>query len=137
VKFLLHGSADYAHEVLAVPYPFMGRFSHEAVAIDLVSWRLSMKPKTPILAACIAFSRISQANFWRAGICRSSLLRTDLATIHATISKWAGHRPSSGWIFLPDGQSLFVNIQGDTRIGEAGNLGYSFAIWGSWEAGAL
>jgi uncharacterized protein len=21
-----------------VPYPFMGRFSHEAVAIDLVSW---------------------------------------------------------------------------------------------------
>jgi len=35
--------------------------------------------------------------------------------------------------YSPDGRTLFVNIQGDTRLGEPGNLGYSFAIWGTVE----
>ena len=39
--------------------------------------------------------------------------------------------------YSPDGETLFANIQGDTRSGGSGNLGYTFAIWGPWEAGAL
>jgi secreted PhoX family phosphatase len=42
-----------------------------------------------------------------------------------------------GATYSPDGQTLFVNIQGDTRSGGPGNLGYTSAIWGPWEAGAL
>jgi uncharacterized protein len=42
-----------------------------------------------------------------------------------------------GATYSPNGETLFVNIQGDTRINEPGNLGYTFAIWGPWEAGAL
>jgi hypothetical protein len=42
-----------------------------------------------------------------------------------------------GATYSPDGQTLFANIQGDTRIGGAGNVGYTFAIWGPWEAGVL
>jgi uncharacterized protein len=42
-----------------------------------------------------------------------------------------------GATYSPDGQTLFANIQGDTRSGGAGNLGYTFAIWGPWEAGVL
>jgi uncharacterized protein len=42
-----------------------------------------------------------------------------------------------GATYSPDGETLFVNIQGDTRSGGAGNLGYTFAIWGPWEVGAL
>ncbi|HXH12807.1 MAG TPA: alkaline phosphatase PhoX [Alphaproteobacteria bacterium] len=42
-----------------------------------------------------------------------------------------------GATYSPDGQTLFVNIQGDTSIGGSGHLGYTFAIWGPWEAGAL
>jgi secreted PhoX family phosphatase len=42
-----------------------------------------------------------------------------------------------GATYSPDGETLFANIQGDTRSGGPGNLGYTFAIWGPWEAGAL
>jgi secreted PhoX family phosphatase len=42
-----------------------------------------------------------------------------------------------GATYSPDGETLFANIQGDTRTGGDGNLGYTFAIWGPWEAGAL
>lgn len=48
-----------------------------------------------------------------------------------------------GATFSPDGNTLFVNIQGDTRGGDAGesdgdgNLGMTFAIWGPFENGAL
>jgi hypothetical protein len=47
------------------------------------------------------------------------------------------NREFCGATFSPDGQTLFVNIQGDTRIGGPGDLGMTFAIWGPWEKGAL
>jgi secreted PhoX family phosphatase len=47
------------------------------------------------------------------------------------------NREWAGATYSPGGDTLFVNIQGDTRSGEEGNLGYTFAIWGPWEAGAL
>ena len=43
----------------------------------------------------------------------------------------------AGACFSPDGKTLFVNIQGDTRAGGPGHLGMTFAIWGPWEEGAL
>jgi uncharacterized protein len=46
-------------------------------------------------------------------------------------------REWAGATYSPDGQTLFVNIQGDTSSDGPGNLGYTFAIWGPWEAGAL
>ena len=42
----------------------------------------------------------------------------------------------AGACFHPDGSTLFVNIQGNTR-GESADLGMTFAIWGPWERGAL
>ena len=41
-----------------------------------------------------------------------------------------------GATFSPDGQTLFVNIQGDTRSGGT-DLGMTFAIWGPFQRGAL
>jgi secreted PhoX family phosphatase len=49
----------------------------------------------------------------------------------------ANDREFAGANFSPDGETLFVNIQGDTRSGGPGNLGMTFAIWGPWEEGAL
>jgi secreted PhoX family phosphatase len=46
-------------------------------------------------------------------------------------------REWAGATYSPDGLTLFVNIQGDTSSDGPGNLGYTFAIWGPWEAGAL
>lgn len=46
-------------------------------------------------------------------------------------------REFAGACFSPDGQTLFVNIQGDTTSGGPGHLGMTFAIWGPWERGAL
>ncbi|MGH3090498.1 MAG: alkaline phosphatase PhoX [Rubrobacteraceae bacterium] len=46
-------------------------------------------------------------------------------------------REFAGACFSPDGETLFVNIQGDTREPGPGNLGMTFAIWGPWEDGAL
>lgn len=46
-------------------------------------------------------------------------------------------REWAGATFSPDGDTLFVNIQGDTSSGGAGHLGRTFAIWGPWEKGAL
>ncbi len=46
----------------------------------------------------------------------------------------------AGATFSPDGETLFVNIQGATRGANppaAGNEGITFAIWGPWENGAL
>lgn len=42
-------------------------------------------------------------------------------------------REFAGATFSPDGETLFVNIQGDAPP----NLGMTFAIWGPWEQGAL
>lgn len=46
-------------------------------------------------------------------------------------------REWGGATYSPNGQILFVNIQGDTSIGGSGDLGYTFAICGPWEAVAL
>lgn len=46
-------------------------------------------------------------------------------------------REFAGATFSPDGETLFVNIQGDTRSGGPGNKGMTFAIWGPWKEGAL
>lgn len=46
-------------------------------------------------------------------------------------------REWAGATFSPDGQTLFVNIQGDTSSDGDGNLGMTFAIWGPWRDGAL
>jgi secreted PhoX family phosphatase len=42
----------------------------------------------------------------------------------------------AGACFSPDGETLFVNIQGSTSSTGA-NKGMTFAIWGPWEDGAL
>lgn len=49
----------------------------------------------------------------------------------------ANENELAGATFSPDGETLFVNIQGDTRSGGPGNKGMTFAIWGPWEEGAL
>ncbi|MGH7458367.1 MAG: alkaline phosphatase PhoX [Longimicrobiaceae bacterium] len=46
-------------------------------------------------------------------------------------------REFAGACFGPDGQTLFVNIQGDTKSGGPGNPGMTFAIRGPWRMGAL
>ncbi len=47
-------------------------------------------------------------------------------------------REFAGATFSPDGETLFVNIQGDTRgPGSPDELGMTFAIWGPFEDGAL
>lgn len=46
-------------------------------------------------------------------------------------------REFAGACFSPNGRTLFVNIQGDTRAGGPGHRGMTFAIWGPWERGAL
>jgi len=46
-------------------------------------------------------------------------------------------REFAGSCFSPDGRFLFVNIQGDLFARGPGYLGYTFAIWGPWEDGAL
>lgn len=46
-------------------------------------------------------------------------------------------REFAGATFSPDGETLFVNIQGDLRVGGPGNKGMTFAIWGPWGKGAL
>ncbi len=46
-------------------------------------------------------------------------------------------REFAGVTFSPDGRVLFVNIQGDRRNGDPGNLGMTLAIWGPWGDGAL
>ncbi|HMG17934.1 MAG TPA: alkaline phosphatase PhoX, partial [Gemmatimonadales bacterium] len=42
----------------------------------------------------------------------------------------------AGACFSPDGETLFVNIQGSTSSTGA-SKGITFAIWGPWEEGAL
>lgn len=47
-------------------------------------------------------------------------------------------REFAGATFSPDGETLFVNIQGDTSgPGSPDELGMTFAIWGPFEDGAL
>ena len=56
----------------------------------------------------------------------------DFARNLETTTEWAGA------CFSPDGQTLFVNRQGDTALPlDAANKGMTFAIWGPWENGAL
>ena len=56
----------------------------------------------------------------------------DFAQNLETTTEWAGA------CFSPDGQTLFVNRQGDTSLPlDLGNTGMTFAIWGPWENGAL
>jgi uncharacterized protein len=45
----------------------------------------------------------------------------------------------AGACFSPQGRTLFVNVQGETRPLEnpGGDKGLTFAIWGPWEEGAL
>jgi secreted PhoX family phosphatase len=46
-------------------------------------------------------------------------------------------REFAGATFSPDGETLFVNIQGDLTVGGSDNKGMTFTIWGPWEDGAL
>ena len=57
----------------------------------------------------------------------------DLIRNNINDSEWAGA------CFSPQGRTLFVNIQGNTRPMQAPNgpQGMTFAIWGPWESGAL
>jgi uncharacterized protein len=57
----------------------------------------------------------------------------DIARNDLNSSEWAGA------CFSPQGRTLFVNIQGETRpLGNpAGAKGMTIAIWGPWEAGVL
>jgi secreted PhoX family phosphatase len=73
----------------------------------------------------------SGTNFVR-GLTRSGAI-FDLVRNNLNESEWAGA------CFSPQGRTLFVNIQGETRPLEnpGGNKGMTFAIWGPWESGAL
>jgi secreted PhoX family phosphatase len=42
----------------------------------------------------------------------------------------------AGACFSPDGEVLFFNIQGSTKT-DGDEVGYTFAMWGPWEGGAL
>lgn len=70
------------------------------------------------------------------GITRGGLA-FDLARNNLNDSEWAG------CCFSPEGRTLFVGIQGDTRPlrtlagGGTPTKGMTFAIWGPWESGAL
>jgi secreted PhoX family phosphatase len=57
----------------------------------------------------------------------------DLARNNANDQEWAGA------CFSPQGRTLFVSIQGETRPlqNPSGPKGMTFAIWGPWESGAL
>lgn len=46
-------------------------------------------------------------------------------------------REFAGACFSPDGETLFVNVQGDTRSADPGHRSMTFAIRGPWEAGPL
>ncbi len=71
------------------------------------------------------------ANYVR-GLTRSGEI-FDLARNNLNGSEWAGA------CFSPQGRTLFVNIQGETRPlqNPGGAKGMTFAIWGPWESGAL
>ncbi|MFQ5747022.1 MAG: alkaline phosphatase PhoX [Gemmatimonadota bacterium] len=43
----------------------------------------------------------------------------------------------TGACFSPDGRTLFVNFQGPNSVTERGDPGFTVAIWGPWERGAL
>jgi hypothetical protein len=66
------------------------------------------------------------------GLTRSGLI-FDLVRNNLNRSEWAGA------CFSPQGQTLFVNIQGETRPLQipGGDKSMTFAIWGPWSAGAL
>ncbi len=57
----------------------------------------------------------------------------DLARNDASGTEWAGA------CFSPQGRTLFVNLQGETRPlqNPTGEKGVTIAIWGPWEEGAL
>jgi secreted PhoX family phosphatase len=57
----------------------------------------------------------------------------DLVRNDVNASEWAGA------CFSPDGRTLFVNLQGETRPlqNPAGDPGMTLAIWGPWEEGEL
>ena len=57
----------------------------------------------------------------------------DVARNDLNSSEWAGA------CFSPQGRTLFVSIQGETRPlqNPSGDKGMTFAIWGPWESGAL
>jgi secreted PhoX family phosphatase len=57
----------------------------------------------------------------------------DLVRNNVNASEWAGA------CFSPQGRTLFVNLQGETRPlqNPGGDKGITFAIWGPWEEGAL
>jgi uncharacterized protein len=57
----------------------------------------------------------------------------DLARNDASSTEWAGA------CFSPQGRTLFVNLQGETRPlqNPTGEKGKTLAIWGPWEEGAL
>jgi secreted PhoX family phosphatase len=57
----------------------------------------------------------------------------DLVRNNINTAEWAGA------CFSPQGRTLFVNIQGNTRPLQSPNndRGMTFAIWGPWESGAI
>jgi secreted PhoX family phosphatase len=73
----------------------------------------------------------SSTNFVR-GLTRDGSI-FDLVRNNLNGSEWAGA------CFSPQGRTLFVNIQGETRPlqNPGGDKGMTFAIWGPWESGAL
>jgi secreted PhoX family phosphatase len=73
----------------------------------------------------------SGTNFVR-GLTRDGAI-FDLVRNNLNGSEWAGA------CFSPQGRTLFVNIQGETRPlqNPGGDKGMTFAIWGPWQAGAL
>lgn len=43
----------------------------------------------------------------------------------------------AGACFSPDGRTLFANLQGPITVRQKGDPGFTLAIWGPWERGAL
>jgi secreted PhoX family phosphatase len=85
-------------EVPAVPYPFMGRFSHEAVAVDPVSWIVyETEDNNP--CGLYRFLPDKPGQLSEGGGYRFSPSGIGRGTTPGMISKWAGQCSLSGWIF--------------------------------------
>jgi uncharacterized protein len=105
------------------------RLLFESPSIEVLSSpdNLTVSPRGEALLLCEDGDAESQ--FLR-GLTRDGQI-FDFAEFLLNEREWAGAT------YSPDGQTLFVNIQGDTSSGGPGNRGYTFAIWGPWELGAL
>jgi uncharacterized protein len=150
-------------EVIAVPYPFMGRFSPEAAAVDPVSWIVY---ETEDNNPCGLYRFLpNQPGKLSEGGQLQMLAVQNHPGYDTRYDQQIGRPLLAEWVDIPNpdpadaesnalsvfqqgyarGGAIFARLKGcwtdglvgDTSSGDPGNLGYTFAIWGPSEAGAL